>query len=255
MTVSNQRSRVEETSSPEARRIVEEYARRRRDIPADRYSIDNPAHLFAHQQWHRDLLLTLKGSGLLPIGLRQILDVGCGNGHQLAAFEALGGHRAFMAGVDLLPERARATGIRLGPRCRPDGGVSDSGADIRVADASRLPWPDSTFDIVSQRMLFSSVLDAGMRREMAREMARVTRPDGVVLWYDAFRSNPWNPNLRGIPAREVAELFPGFSVKLRRVTLAAPLRRALVPRTWLGAAVAEKIPFLRTHLLGVLRRR
>lgn len=228
----------------EADRIVAEYARRAREIPVDRYAPSAPAQLLHRQLRERALLDLLRSAGMLPLAGRRILDVGCGAGQWLVDFETWGADRSALAGIDLLPDRIDAARVRLTP-----------GADIRSGDASTLPWASGSFDIVLQSMLFSSVLDRGMRLAVAREMARVLADDGAIVWHDFFADNPRNRAVRGVRRRELATLFPGFSADLRRVTLAPPLARLVAPRSPLVASVLEALRVLNTHYVGVLRRR
>jgi hypothetical protein len=86
-------------------------------------------------------------------------------------------------------------------------------------------------------------------------MMRVLKPSGAILWFDFRVNNPRNPGVRGVRAREIASLFPDCSIRLKSVTLAPPLARVIVPRSWIAACMLEKIPFLRTHYLGVIRKR
>jgi hypothetical protein len=85
-------------------------------------------------------------------------------------------------------------------------------------------------------------------------MVRVLKPGGVVLWYDFRFNNPRNLEVRGIEAAEIRSLFPECSVDLKKVTLAPPLARRVVPISWTSAELLEKLPFLRTHYLGVIRK-
>ena len=143
-----------------------------------------------------------------------------------------------LAGIDLVPERVEKARARLG------------GADIREGDASELPFEEGAFDVVLQSMMFSSILDASVKRRAAAEMARVLAPGGLVLWYDFFVNNPRNPNVRGVGRREVEELFPGFDLRWRRVTLAPPLVRALAPRLRPLAGALQGLRVLNTHALA-----
>ncbi|HEX9633238.1 MAG TPA: hypothetical protein VGA02_12320 [Gemmatimonadales bacterium] len=43
-------------------------------------------------------------------------------------------------------------------------------------------------------------------------------------------------------------------VHLQRITLAPPLVRTVARRSWLAAYLLARIPFLRTHYLGVIRK-
>jgi len=76
-----------------------------------------------------------------------------------------------------------------------------------VGNAVKLPWPNQTFDIVYQGLVFSSILVTEMRRRVASEMLRVVKKSGVILWYDFFFNDPHNPHVRGIRAQEMRSLF------------------------------------------------
>ena len=238
------------TLDEEAGRIRREYARRANEIPQDLYSVSDPGHLFSSLQRSRGVVRVLSAAGFLPLSDRKILDVGCGHGGWLSDFESWGARRENLAGMELDPARAEVARHRLGA-IHPDG---TGGADIRLGDASRLPWPGESFDLVVQATVLTSILDDTMRRAVAAEMARVLKPAGVLLWYDFFYDNPRNSNVRGVRAAEIRELFPGFEARLQRVTLAPPIARRLVPLTWIGALCLEKLRVLNTHYLGVLQR-
>jgi SAM-dependent methyltransferase len=232
-----------DTTVTEAERIRAEYDRRASEIGEDRYSAAQPAALFIRQTAERAALTALGAAGALPLGDRRILDVGCGGGQWLTDFETWGARRDRLAGIDLVDDRAAACRARL------------PGADVHAGDASALPWPDGSFDVVLQSMLMSSVLDPAMRAAVAGEMARVLAPGGLILWYDFFVDNPRNASVRGIKRAELAGLFDGFEIAWRRATLAPPLVRALVPRARPLASLLQALRVLDTHAVAVLRRR
>lgn len=225
----------------EADRIREEYRRREREIPEGFYDLDRPANLFVRQGQERALLRALREARLLPMR-GPILEVGCGSGNWLEMLERFGARRGDLSGIDLDAERVARASERF------------PGADLRPGDASRLPWESGRFGLVFQGTVFSSILDPGMRREVATEMLRVLAPGGAVVWYDFFVDNPFNPNVRGVRRGEIRELFPGCEVRLRRATLAPPLARRVVPVSWTLAALLEALRVLDTHYLGVIRR-
>jgi SAM-dependent methyltransferase len=195
--------------------------------------------LFRMQHFERDVLAALDRHGLTSLGEYRILDVGCGGGGFLRRLVSWGADPKHLAGVDLLADRVEAA-RRVEP-C----------LDVRQADASDLPFEDASFDLVCQLTVFTSILDDGMRRAVAREMARVLRPGGVVVSYD-FRVTRDRRNTRPLRAAELVALFPGFTMDARRVTLIPPLARALAGRSWILCELLEAIPLLRTHELVLL---
>ena len=221
----------------ESERLLADYARRDAEVPPERYSPSNPAHLFIRHTVERALVEMLP-----PLDSRRVLEVGCGAGQLLADLETLGASRERLAGIDLVPDRVAAARGRL------------PGADIREGDGASLPWEDESFDVVLQSMMLSSVLDPGVRTAATKEMARVLAPDGVVVSYDFFVRSPGNRGVRPLSRSELAQLFPGFTMRWRRVTLAPPLVRLLVPRLRPLAAGLQALRVFDTHAMAVLRR-
>ncbi len=227
----------------ELERIRAEYDRRGREIPVDYYHWNRPVNLYFQCQLMRDAISFLEQNGMFPLTGRTIGDVGCGSGTWLLEFAQWGAECAHLAGVDLDEKRIRTARAAL------------PGADLRVCSATALPWPSASFDLVSQFTLFSSILSADMKKAVAAEMLRVLKPGGAVLWYDLAYDNPRNPNVKGIGSAEVQTLFPRCELFTRKVTLAPPIARLSVSVSWILASVLEKIPFLRTHHLHLIRKR
>jgi SAM-dependent methyltransferase len=233
------------TPAPEAERIAAAYARRQ---DPGRYSFFNQAHLLSLQETERALLVLLgraldAGGGRDLSGAR-ILDVGCGGGYWLRRMLDWGVAPANLHGMDLLPDRVERARAHL-----------PAAADIRQADGQAIPWPDGHFQVVSQFVMFSSVLDPAVRTAIAREMMRVTAPGGCILWYDFHVDNPRNKDVRGVRRGEIERLFPGFAFDARRVNLAPPVARALLPRYRAVYEVLRSVAWGRTHWVGVLRER
>jgi hypothetical protein len=128
-------------------------------------------------------------------------------------------------------------------------------ADLHAGDARHRPWEDNSFDLVSQFTLFTSILSDTVKKQIAQEMLRVVKATGVILWFDFRFNNPRNSSVSGIESDEIHSLFPECKIRLRRVTLAPPVARLIVPISWIGASMLEKLPFLRTHNLGIIRKR
>ncbi|MEW6301889.1 MAG: class I SAM-dependent methyltransferase [Verrucomicrobiota bacterium] len=182
----------------------------------------------------------LRDTGCFPLRQRRILDVGCGGGELLAGFEDWGAKPENLFGVDLLAERI----------CRAK--ANHPRFNFQRANAESLPFEDEWFDLVTVFTVFSSILDPQMTRNVSREISRVLRPGGAVVWYDFRMNNPFNPHVRGIARGEIRRLFSGHDARLRTITLLPPLARRLGVLTPLLYPCLASLPFLRSHYLGVL---
>jgi SAM-dependent methyltransferase len=224
----------------EEMRIKSAYARRQ---GFTRYSWFNPGYVFYIQQLETRLLSLLRREGITILGDKKILEIGCGYGNWLREFIKWGASPSNLTGIDLIPDRVQKA-KQLCPQ----------GVDLRCGNASELPFHDHSFDVVAQFTVFSSILDVGMKKALASEMLRVVKREGYILWYDFFINNPKNLDTRAIRKAEIAELFPGRRIELRKVSLIPPLTRAVAPYTWLGCYIIEQLKIFNTHYLGVIKR-
>ena len=226
----------------ELERIRTEFRRRDRDEDDDsRIDTLDPGRRFVVEGRERAFVDILRDAGMLPLGPRRVLDVGCGVGDGVTRFQALGVPEPAVVGLDLVPERLSKARAR------------HAGASFIEGHAGQLPFADGTFDIVAQSTVFSSILDEGMRQRAAAEMIRVMKPGGVILWYD-FWWNPTNRATRGVGLADLRRLFPDCEIRARRVTLAPPLARRLAAVSWQAARALETIWLLRTHYCAAIRR-
>lgn len=227
----------------EIERIKKAYAKRNSLIKDDRYSYFNQANLFIVHLREKEMLRLLHYAGMNSLKDTIILDVGCGRGRVLQRFVDYGALPEDLFGIDLLPDR-----IEQAQKLNP-------GINFKCGDAQKLPYRDESFDIVLQFTVFTSVLDEQMKGNIAREMLRVLKRDGIILWYDYHVNNPKNPDVKGVKKKEIKQLFPNCSFHFRRITLAPPLVRVIAPYSLLLCYLLEKIPLLCTHYLTVIRRR
>jgi ubiquinone/menaquinone biosynthesis C-methylase UbiE len=235
MLVSSESLRAEES------RIQLAYARRHN---SHLYSRFNPAHLLMLQEREKRLLSLLSLHGCESLEKKKILEVGCGNGDLLRDFIKWGGRPENIVGIDLLPERI-AEAVHLCPEAM----------EIRQGNAAILEFPDDSFDVIIQSTVFTSVLDANMKRQLASEMCRVLKHDGLILWYDYHMDNPKNSDVKGVKCREIYALFPNCEVHLQRITLAPPIARLLAPYSWLLCCLLSKVAWLCTHYIGVIHKK
>lgn len=221
----------------EAEAVRQRYARRTAQDP--RYSLFNPAALWAMQERQRALLRLFAGIGRRDLSDVTLLEVGCGAGGNLLECLRLGFAPQHLAGIELLPER-----FETARACLP------AAIDLRLGDATQADWPAASFDVVYQSTVFSSLLDDAFQQRLAQQMWQWAKPGGGVLWYDFTVDNPRNADVRGVPLARLRALFPQGVVQARRVTLAPPIARA-VGRVWPpGYAVLNAVPLLRTHVLA-----
>jgi ubiquinone/menaquinone biosynthesis C-methylase UbiE len=223
----------------ERERIQAEYRRRERDVARDLYAPWQPAEMMHRSGRKRTAAILLQRAGVFPAAGDACLEVGFGSLGWLGDLITWGVRERDLHGIELNPGRAQVAQEAL-PM-----------ADLRVGDATALPWDDQTFKLVIVSTVFTSILDAEVRRFVAKEIERVLAPGGALLWYDFAVNNPKNPNVRKVSRREIRRLFPTLNGEIKSVSLAAPLAR-LVASNQAVAAVLETVPILRTHLLGVL---
>jgi ubiquinone/menaquinone biosynthesis C-methylase UbiE len=234
---------VPETDEPgaETERIRAAYARRQ--WKDSRYSCFDDAHLLLVQERERHVLAALKRNGISDLEGTRILEIGSGSGHWLREFIKWGGRPENIIGLDLIADRVAEAKL-----------LCPGAVRIECGHAGDLPFPGEAFDLVLQSTVFSSILDVTMRRQVAAEMLRVVKRDGIVLWYDLSVNNPWNADVRRIGKHEVRQLFPGCRIELRRVTLAPPVARVLARYSWAACSLLAQMRWLCTHYLGVIRK-
>lgn len=222
-------------------RLKAEYAARElRLASSDIYSLFNASYLFAVQQRQRAMLELMRSEGFSSLHGKRVLDLGCGMGGLLVEFLSYGVSVDRLHGTDLIPNRIEDAHKLLSP------------LSLTCADAQQLPYEADSFDLVSQFTVFSSVLDRSVKKKMAREMLRVVRPGGLILWYD-FWFNPTNRQTAGIRLPELRSLFPNCRYTFKRITLAPPITRRLANRSWLLCMLLEKLRLFNTHYLVGIR--
>jgi len=227
----------------ESERLKRAYRDRLIPHVAARYSFVSPGNLATIQERERIMLRALQRAGYADFAERRLLEVGCGTGFWLRQFVHWRMPPANVTGVELLPERASEARSLL-----------PAGVRVVEGNGASLPFDDCSFDIVLQSVVFSSILDANVKEQVAREMMRVLRPGGLILWYDFFMNNPRNPDVRGVSKGDIRRLFPGCTVELQRLTLAPPLARIVTPVFPPLYGLLSSIRILCTHYLGLIRR-
>jgi ubiquinone/menaquinone biosynthesis C-methylase UbiE len=231
------------THHSEQSRIREVYERyQRAGVAKSKWSKSNVGNQCIVEERLRLLRRMLVNSGHTDLRDLNILDVGCGGGDLIASLHGFGAESNRLFGVDLIP--GRVTDAR---KANPDVGFV-------AANAEYLPFPDRYFDLVSVFTVFTSILDPTMAKNVAREVARVLKSDGILIWYDFRFDSPSNRNVRGIGRNEVRSLFPNADYDIRSVTLLPPLARRLGRATKTLYPILSALPPLRSHYLAFIRK-
>lgn len=227
----------------EQQRILVAYQKRKQLLASKTlfFGYESPSHVFRIYERYFVTMQLLKHHGYHPLANLHILDVGCGNGRLLRQFLEWGASPDRLVGVELREEPVQ------------EALFFNANIDVKCGSATELPWPDESFDLVTQHTVFTSVLDQNMRIKIAAEMKRVLRPGGAILWFDFVFDNPRNPDVKGVRVRDVQKLFPDFVMHGRKIVLAPFIARKLpvftVPVLY---PLLNIFSFLRTHYLALL---
>lgn len=171
---------------------------------------------------------------------KMILDLGCSWGAWIRRFVKWGAKPENIYGVDLRPNAIKA--VR---RLRAKG---------YVAHGAALPFRDATFDLAFAMLVFTSILDSDIRCAVAEEMVRVTKPGGIIILYDFYINNPFNPDVRALTKDEIHKIFRGHIIRVRRTTLAPPLARFIGNYSLAVCRWLTTIPILNTHYITTVIR-
>ncbi|GAB4367472.1 MAG: class I SAM-dependent methyltransferase [Calditrichia bacterium] len=169
----------------------------------------------------------------------KLMEIGAGTGGNLLFFYRIGIPWKNIWANELLEERAAVI--------RKDFPA----VHLHVGNALDLPF-ENFFDVTFQSTVFTSILDTQFKKNLAVKMLDMVNPGGMVLWYDFVYDNPKNKEVKGIPRREIKELFSDAGkIKFYSVTLAPPIGR-LVGK-WYNV-INTLFPFLKTHVIAEIHK-
>ncbi|MGQ0541507.1 MAG: class I SAM-dependent methyltransferase [Blastocatellia bacterium] len=227
----------------ERTRISNVYDDRLKSVPQDLYAPWQPAEMFILSERKDSAGRLLHELGKFPAAGDKFLEIGYGKLGWSADLISWGLRSSDLHGIELDENRAK-----FAQQALPE-------ADLRVGDATNLPWDDGHFKFVIASTVFSSILDQNVRKIVAKEIERVLEPGGTLIWYDLAQDNPRNENVKSIKAKELRAMFPTFDSSIKRITLAPPIARFVVPKSIVLANVLNRMSLLRTHLLAALIKR
>lgn len=223
-------------------RIKDVYRRWHGGAALDRYAWHRPEILqqvAARARTFAPLLSDTVGSDLSSL---RVLDVGCGTGGFLRQLIDWGADPANLTGTELQQDRLeRARHVTAGAVSWRLGSLDTLGL--------------RGFDLVSAQTVFSSILDPGLRHELAAQMWRALRPGGWCLVFDFRYDNPRNPNVRKVTRAELDAYWPGERRRYRTLMLAPPIHRLLAHAPWMVAdLLAAAVPPLRSHFMYMVQK-
>ncbi len=201
----------------------------------------NPVSIYYRQAQERALVSMFNAVGLSLTKLR-VLDVGSGSGAFLRFLASLGCQPSLLYGVDLIPGRLHVA-RRLG----------SSTIQYAAGNAQFLPFPAASFDLISLFTVFSSILDPGLRRQIAGEISRLLGEGGYLLWYEMSYSR--SVHTQPVSLAQVVELFPLFQPVYHRQIHSRWISR-LAKRSYTLCSLIDHLPLLRkTHNLCLFTKR
>lgn len=142
-------------------------------------------------------------------GDEQVLDVGCGHGLMLlAAAKRLTTGRA--TGIDIWSQVDQADN---NPESTMENARLENVIDrvrLESADARKLPFADSSFDVILSSFVIHNLSKASDREQVIREIARVLRPGGQLAITDIRHTSQYEKTLRSLGWMEVERWSPNF---------------------------------------------
>ena len=226
----------------EINKILTRY-KKRECISHRLYSHFTPGNLFMMHQREKKFISLLKYYKIQDLSQLKIFDIGCGNGAWLRELVQYGAVPKNLFGIDLLTKQVKKAHL-LSPNI-----------SISQGNAEHLHFPDKSFDIVQQNTVFTSILNNKMKCNIAKEMLRVVKDNGFIIWYDFRYNNPNNTDVQGIEKEEIKFLFPNCKYNFHRITLIPPLARVLAKVHFSICNFFSLFPFLLSHYLVFIKKK
>lgn len=178
----------------------------------------------------------------------KVLDVGCGSGQSTLQLLKLKYRPKNIVGIDISESRLK------------EARELSSAILFIHGDATRMGFPDDSFDLVFESTLFVTLTDDSVRRDIAAEMVRVCRPGGYIVLVDWWRNRLRANEYKALNRSELRTLFlaNGQVVHLGffRGALVPPVGRFLSAHArWAYFAVAALFPILVGQVTYLLQKR
>jgi arsenite methyltransferase len=139
-------------------------------------------------------------------GDERVLDVGCGRGLMLigAALRLTTGRAT---GIDIWDAKDQSANSPQGTRDNAGkAGVLDK-IDIQTGDMRKLPFEDSSFDVVVSHWVVHNLADEANRNLALSEMARVLTPGGHLILCDIEHRDAYVVKLKALGLQDCRMFF------------------------------------------------
>ena len=136
-----------QSEAKEISEVALRYERRKLQNIPGLYSPTTMAVMMARQERERALIYWMHTSGLLPIGDKSLLEIGCGTGGNILEMLRFGFEPHNLVGNELLQDRGLMARLRL-----------PAVTQIHIGDALTMDFV-TQFDVVFQSTVFTSILD------------------------------------------------------------------------------------------------
>lgn len=225
-------------NNKEEQRIIDYYQWRKKNITT--WNQLTPLTLLMLQSRERKMIQYLNTTDL-DLSQIQLLDIGCGNGNEMRRFVSYGANPSNCFGIDLVPER-----ITEAKQISPN-------MNFICQNAQKTNFENCQFDLITQFTCFSSILDPTMKENIAKEMHRILKPGGYILWYD-MGEKLVREHYRGISTSEIKQLFPNYRFTFEKITLNMRLSKILIAIHPLLAGLLESLKWWNQNYIGLLTK-
>lgn len=183
-------------------RIKQEYEKRDNKINELNWkdSIYHPRHSLGQLFYEHHRKSLIRAINRLDINLDslKILDIGCGDGNWLRMLVDLGANPQNLTGIDLSEKR-----INVAKQSNP-------AINWIHGQEENIPLLSQGYDLVMQIVVFSSILNQELSKDLASEIYRLTKIGGYIVWLDHKKS--FNEKLSGYSKTQILDYFPNTKI-------------------------------------------
>lgn len=135
-------------------------------------------------------------------GNENVLDVGCGRGlFLIGAAKRLKSGKA--TGIDLWNARDLSGNTPEAALANAKNEGVDKRVKVETGDARKLPFPDSSFDVVLSSLALHNISSGAERSQALHEMDRVLKPGGYLAIFDIFYTRQYAKALEQLGFRDL----------------------------------------------------